>query len=220
MRIAIIEDNPRYRESLIELFSLWPGFEAAASFSNARTALIAATQQKQLGLPPAWDLVLTDLQMPEMNGIEGTRQLKAIYPDLPVIVLTVFEDSTAILEAICAGADGYLLKRSPAAEIVEQVRSVAAGGAPLTPGVARTMMNMLREQAPAARSPLPERVELTDRERDVLSGLVKGLAYKEVADELGVSIDTVRTHIRALYKKLQVQSATAAVSKAIKERLV
>jgi DNA-binding NarL/FixJ family response regulator len=137
-------------------------------------------------------------------------------------MLTVFEDPRAILQAICAGADGYLLKRASAKELVTQLKLVAGGGAPLTSGVAKTLLDLVRA-GPMCELPgdaQPRRFTLTEREQDVLRCLVRGLTYKEVGDELGVSLDTVRSHIRALYKKLQVHSVAAAVRRALVDRLV
>ncbi len=156
-----------------------------------------------------------------VSGIEGTRQLKALMPDLTVVVLTVFEEPGTVLEAICAGADGYLLKQLAPQELLAQLQVVMGGGAPLTSRVARTVLDLMRrgELAPA-RSPAPTRLELTEREQAVLRGLVQGRAYKQVAHELGISLDTVRSHIRNVYRKLQVHSVAEAVSRAIREGLV
>ena len=166
------------------------------------------------GRPP-WDIVVMDLEMPEMSGIEATRRLKMLSPDLKVVVLTVFEDPAAIVEAVSVGADGYLLKKARARELVEGIRSVAEGGSPLTPDVARTILDLLRALKPAARAgPAPTRFELTDREQQVLRALVNGMSYKQVADELGISLGTVRSHIVAIYRKLQVHNVAEAVSRA------
>jgi DNA-binding NarL/FixJ family response regulator len=156
-----------------------------------------------------------------MSGIEATRRLKAAAPEVAVVVLTVFEEPATILQAICAGADGYLLKRTPADELLSQLRAVVAGGSPLTSEVARKVLGLLRSSVPAPPpSHAPTRLQLTDREHDVLKGLVQGMSYKQIADEAGISLDTVRTHIRSVYRKLQVHSVAEAVSRAIREGLV
>jgi DNA-binding NarL/FixJ family response regulator len=156
-----------------------------------------------------------------LTGIEAVRRLKASLPGVHAIMVTVFEEPTTILQAICAGADGYLLKKASAREILQQARLVDEGGAALTPGVARTMVELVRRLGPPSpRSVRPDRLDLTDRERDVLRCLVDGMAYKEAAHALEVSVDTVRSHIRALYKKLQVHGAAEAVARALREALV
>ena len=213
LRVTIVEDNSRYRESLESMLCLSPGFELAASFMEAQPLI---DRMREDGAPDC-GLVLMDLELPGLSGIEATRRLKGIWPELPVVVLTVFEDPATILEAITAGADGYLLKRASRDELLAQFRSVVDGGSPLTAGVARTILSLLRgTPGPATLLTVP----LSEREQQVLKALVEGLSYKQVAASLGVSIDTVRTHIRGIYKKLQVHSAAEAVSRAIKHRLV
>ncbi len=223
LRVAVVEDDPRYRRSLEVLLEGTDGFTLGGSFGAAAPALEALDRLAEGTGGPRWDLVLMDLDLPRMKGIEATRHVKARAPDLPVVVLTVFEEPATILEAICAGADGYLLKKMPASELLSQLRSIAAGGAPLTGRVARTMLDLLRA-SPSAPTHVPgrqpDRLDLTGREREVLQCLVRGLAYKQAADSLGVSLDTVRTHIRAVYRKLQVHSVAEAVSRAIRDRLV
>jgi DNA-binding NarL/FixJ family response regulator len=218
-----IEDDARYRASLEGLFHLTPDFTVVKSFDSATAALERVETELQRHAPPHWDVVLMDLQLPGMSGVEGTRRLKRLLPGTPVVVLTVFEESATVLEAICAGADGYLLKRTQPEELLEQIRSVVAGGSPLTPGVAGTVLALLRRfgtTEPRAGTESPSRLSLTDREQEVLRCLVHGLAYKQVADRLGVTIDTVRAHVRAVYRKLQVHSVAEAVSRAIREGLV
>jgi DNA-binding NarL/FixJ family response regulator len=225
LRVVIIEDDPRYRESLELLLSVHPGLELVETFGSGVAALERFGRRSPADAPP-WDLVLMDLDLPGLSGIETTRRLKPLHPGLLVVVLTVFEEPARILEAICAGADGYLLKRTPPAELLEQLDVVAAGGAPLTAGVARTVLDLVRGRGSAVGAtgadagPLPGGPPLSQRERDVLRGLVDGLAYKQVADQLGVSLDTVRTHVRGLYRKLQVHSVAEAVGRALREGLV
>lgn len=220
MNVVVVEDDARYRDSLGALFGHTPGFRLVERFGAATDAL------RRIGdgtsPPPAWDLLLMDVDLPGMSGIEATRLVKRLLPDALVVVLTVFEEPNVILEAICAGADGYLLKKTPPAELVSQLKVVAAGGAPLTAGVARTVLQLVRDPATGAE-PQPNGhggFQLTERERDVLRGLTRGLAYKQVADTLGLSLDTVRTHVRNIYRKLQVHSVAEAVSRAIRQRLV
>lgn len=217
VRIALVEDNARYRRSLETLFAHAPGFTLARSVIRAETLLA----EIEAGGPRPCDLVLMDLDLPGIGGIEATRRLKAVEPTLPVVVLTVFEEPATILDAIAAGVDGYLLKKSSAGELLALLRSVMAGGAPLTPGVARTLLDLVRRTTPKPGAAHPVgRLDLSDREQEVLRGLVRGLSYRQVAEACGSSIDTVRSHVRSIYRKLHVHSVGQAVSRAIRERLV
>jgi len=222
LRLAIVEDDPQYRSSLEQLFAQAEGFALAGSFAAPPPVLAEAERamRDRGGLP--WDVVLMDLEMPRMNGIEATRRLKALAPGLKVVVVTVFEDPDAIVEAICAGADGYLLKKARARELLEAVRAVAEGGAPLSSTVARKMLDVVRVLAPAAGVPTqsPSRLDLTEREQQVLRALVDGLSYKQAADALGISLGTVRSHVTAIYGKLQVHNVAEAVNRAMRKRLV
>jgi len=217
VRVALVEDNPRYRQSLELLLTHASGFTVTRSV--ARAELLLADLQSA---GRSWDLVLMDLELPGMSGIDATRRLKALDPDIAVVVLTVFEEPATILDAITAGIDGYLLKKSPATELLAQLKSILAGGAPLTSAVARTLLELVRVQHAPARAQRDQvgRLDLSDREQEVLRGLVRGLSYRQVGDACGVSIDTVRTHVRNIYRKLQVHSVAQAVSRAIRERLV
>lgn len=216
-RTVTVEDDRRYRGSLEELLGSTSEFELTGGFGTAEAAL----ERSPSG---GWDLVLMDLDLPGMDGIEATRRLKASHPETTVVVLTVYEEPGTVLEAICAGADGYLAKRSPPDEILEELRSVMAGGSPLSPGVARTVLRLLRrlgdDDAGRHTAGAAAEVGLTDREREVLGCLVEGLPYKQVADRLDISHNTVRSHVRSIYGKLQVQNVAQAVSRALREGLV
>jgi DNA-binding NarL/FixJ family response regulator len=221
IHVAVVEDDPRYRESLTTLLSHVPGFALSGTFAAPQPALAEVDAATRLGRQVPWSLVLMDVELPGMSGIEATRKLKAAAPEVAVVVLTVFEEPATILQAICAGADGYLLKRTPADELLAQLRAVVAGGSPLTSEVARKVLGLLRANAPAPIPALaPTRLQLTDREHEVLKGLVQGMSYKQIADGIGISLDTVRTHIRSVYRKLQVHSVAEAVVRAIREGLV
>jgi DNA-binding NarL/FixJ family response regulator len=217
LRLLIVEDDARYRAGIETLVEYTPGLALAGSFHSALAALSWLDEEAR-----AVDAVLLDIELPHMSGIQAIGELKARLPRVAVIMLTVFEEPTTILRAICAGADGYLLKKTSAPELVAQIRAIAVGGAPLTSGVARTVLALVRKLGgiDGAGGAQPGRLDLTAREQDVLRGLVQGLSYKEVAAEMGVQLETVRTHIRALYKKLQVHSVAAAVARAIREGLV
>ena len=226
LNIVILEDDPRYRHSLETLFNNAPGFRLGASFGSAHGMLQELENHERAGRDPSWQLALVDIELPGTNGIEATRRLKKHLPALTVVMLTVFEDPTIILEAITAGADGYLLKKTSAPELLSQLKAIASGGSPLTPDVARTVLSLLRERTPKRisgqffRTASPTKLDLTEREHAVLQALVKGLSYKQTGLQLNISIDTVRTHIRAVYRKLQVHSVAEAVARAIREKLV
>ena len=216
LRVTVVEDDDHYRGSLEILLALEPGFELAGSHAEA-SGLVTHVTCLPHGAPVPWDLTLMDIDLPGMSGIDATRAIKSARPETKIVMLTAFEDPAKILAAIRAGADGYLLKRAGVSEVIEQLRVVAGGGAPMTPGIARSVLDLLREGTAPRRS--PPVLELSERERAVLGALVRGLAYKQAAAELDLSIDTVRTYIRRIYTKLQVHSATEAVAKALRENL-
>jgi DNA-binding NarL/FixJ family response regulator len=220
IRVVAIEDDPQYRSSLELLFRHAEDFELVDSFGSPDAALSRLDGGSSDA--PEWELVLMDVDLPGMDGIACTREIKERLPDTAVVVLTVFEERGTIIEAICAGADGYLLKRMPAAELLAQLRAISRGGAPLSAGVARTVLDLVRRLGPvrAGDASGPERFELTERELEVLGCLVQGMSYKRTAKQLDISLDTVRSHIRSIYSKLQVHSVAAAVSRALREGIV
>lgn len=225
IRVAIVEDNPGYRASLKTFLGHAEGFSVAEVFGSGEGMLRRAREESKGTSAPPWDLILMDIELPGMSGIETTRKMTGLIPDLCVVMLTVFEDPRVILEAISAGASGYILKKSSARELVSQLRAVMEGGAPLSPAVASTVINIVRKlNADAGAKPTsstaPTRLELTDREQDVLRCLVRGLSYLQTADDLNISEGTVRTHVRAVYKKLQVHSVAQAIRKAREHGLV
>jgi len=220
IRVAAVEDDPAFRATLATLLGHTPGFELVASFGSAEAALDAAAGIAGEQGIAGWDLVLMDISLQGMNGIRATERLRALDRALPIVVLTVFEEPGVIVEAIAAGANGYLLKKSSARELLFQLRSVVDGGSPLTPAVASTVLQLLRAGGSAGRGAEPTRLDLTEREQEVLRCLVNGCKYKEVAAQLGIGLETVRTHIRSVYAKLQVSSGAAAVREAIRRGLV
>ena len=218
LRTVLVEDDARYRESIETFLRHTPGFALVASFPDARSVVREAAAAASRGESP-WDLVLMDLQLPGMGGIEAIPRVKAALPHAAVVVLTSFEAPGLVLQAIAAGADGYLTKRVNARHLAGQLRAIAAGGAPLTADVARTLLSLVRERLPAAPGLSDTVFDLTTREQDVLRCLVHGMTYGDAARALGVSLDTVRTHVRSIYQKLQVHSVAEAVARAVREGL-
>lgn len=221
IRVVAVEDDPGFRRTLETLMGHAPGFELVESFASAEAALDQATRLTGDRGIKGWDLVLMDISLGGMSGIEATERLRELDRDLAIVVLTVFEEPRVIVQAIAAGANGYLLKKTTARELLFQLRSVVDGGAPLTPAVASTVLELLRAGgAGFANGAEPTRLDLTEREQQVLRCLVNGRKYREAAEELGIGLDTVRTHVRAVYAKLQVHSVAAAVREAIRRGLV
>lgn len=219
VRLAIVEDDAPYRAALRDLFAAEPAFSVEGAYDSALSLLAASRAVAEAEKPAPWDIVLMDIELPRLDGIEATARLRATWPGIVVVMLTAFEDPQRILGAICAGASGYLLKKSNASEVLEEVRAIVEGGSPLTPSVARSILKVLQGGAPAP-IPRPGSWDLSEREMDVLRGLVQGHAYKEVAATLNVSLDTVRTHVRNIYRKMQVHSVSEAVSRAIRSGIV
>ena len=223
VKLALIEDNPRYRATLSDFFRLAPGFDLAAVYGSAEALLADVRPLVQAGKPLPWKMAMMDIELPGMDGIEATRRLKKMVPDKYVVMMTMFEEPATILEAISAGADGYLLKRTKSRELLDQLRSIATGGAPLTSGVARTILDLLRSggrHRADTDDPPPGGLDLTEREHEVLRCLVNGCSYQETGDALDITIHTVRFHIKGVYGKLQVHSVAEAVRRAVRERLV
>lgn len=197
-----MEDNAGTRESLAKLFQRAKGIECLRSYASGEEAVA--------GIPAAVpDVALVDINLPGMNGIECVRQLKRSCPQMLVLMLTTYEESDLIFDSLKAGANGYLLKKMPAAEIVEAVAHVHAGGAPMSMQIARKVVAHFH----GTREAPGEMGQLSKRENEILRLLSKGFLYKEIADQLGISMSTVRTHIHAVYEKLHVQSRTEAVVK-------
>ncbi len=218
LRTAVVEDDVRYRESLETFLRHTSGFTHAASFPDAASAVREAESAGERGASP-WDLVLLDLQLPGMGGIAAIPRIKAALPRCAIVVLTSFEAPGLVLEAISAGADGYLTKRVNVRDLASQLRAIAGGGAPLTADVARTLLSLVRDGLPPSPTSGGAAFNLTAREKDVLRCLVRGLSYGDAATSLGVSLDTVRTHVRGIYQKLQVHSVAQAVARAVREGL-
>ncbi|MBI1788663.1 MAG: response regulator transcription factor [Acidobacteria bacterium] len=209
IRVAIIEDQTEIRQSLGVLIDGTPGYRATGSFGAMEAALDAI-------VPPLPDVVLADIGLPGMSGIEGIRLLKQRYPGLHVIVLTVYDDDKRIFDAICAGACGYLLKTTPPARLLEGIREVLEGGAPMSPSVARRVIALFQ----AVRPPVEADYHLTPHESRLLKLLVEGHNFKSAAAEIGVTTHAISFHMRRVYEKLQVHSKTEAVAKALRHKIV
>lgn len=222
LRVAIVEDEPRFRASLAQLLRATSGFELAMTYAEATPALAQVRKARELGVPLPWDVLITDIGLPGMDGIELTREIKQVLPGLPVVVLTVFEEPATVFSAICAGADGYLLKSAAADELTRQLGSIVHGVAPLSATLAGTLMRIVRASANRGfgfSHNLPRNLGLTARQLDVLRQLVEGRSYREIAQQLEISLDTVRSHIRQIYATLQVHNVAEAVNYALRRGL-
>lgn len=209
IKVAIVEDNSGIRESLAVLINGTSGLRCISTYGNAEAAL----KQMPLNWP---DVVLMDINLPQMSGIELVGRLKEIRPALHVIMLTVYPENEKIFQSLQAGATGYLLKESSPMEIVAAIQDAMKGGAPMTNIIARKVVQYFRTQQ-QSQKPNQELETLTEREQEVLSYLAKGFQYKEIADALGISTQTIGAHIRKIYDKLQVHSRTEAVVKFLKK---
>lgn len=209
INVAIIEDQRTIREGLAWLIDSTPGYHCAGGYASMEAALARVGAS----VP---DVVLMDIGLPGMDGIEGVRVLKQRYPKLLVLMLTIYDDDARIFEAMCAGACGYLLKKTPPARLLESIQEVVEGGAPMSPSIARRIVTLFSQIAP----PPHANYELTPHEARLLKMLVEGHSYKTAAAELKLSINTVSFHMRNVYDKLQVHSKSEAVAKALRERLV
>lgn len=209
IKVAIVEDQREFRECLAVLIDGTEGYRCAGSFRSMEEAL----DKIGANLP---DVVLVDIGLPGMSGVEGIRILKERYPGLLLVMNTVYEDDERIFDALCAGACGYLLKKTPPARLLESLREAVAGGAPMSPGVARRVIALFRDIRPPDRADY----QLTPHEVRLLKLLVEGHNYKTAAAELRVTTNTISFHLQRIYDKLQVHSKSEAVAKALRNRLV
>jgi DNA-binding NarL/FixJ family response regulator len=207
-KIILYDDNETLAQSIKLMLEDEDDMEVAATFPNAETVAEDIKTLKP-------DVVLMDIDMPNVNGVEAVKNIRLKFPALPVIMLTVFDDNDNIFNAVCAGASGYILKRNATAEVPVAIRNVLTGGAPMTGSVARKVLQMVPGQQTKK-----EDFNLTGHEKKVLEFLVKGFSYKMIATELQVTVDAVRFHIKKIYDKLHVHSATEAVSKALQNKIV
>ena len=204
--VSIVEDNDKLRGTLAKVIGRAEGFRFITDYSSAEAALEDLPRVKP-------EVVLMDINLPGMNGVECVRKLKAILPQTQVMMLTVYEDTENIFNALAAGASGYMLKRTPTKELLDAIREVHRGGSPMTTHIARLVVQSFQKSAAPMPPAAGELAELSEREQQVLDLLSQGLIYKEIADKLQIGYETVHTYIRRIYEKLQVRTRTEAVAK-------
>ena len=206
--LMIYEDNNRLLQSLELLLGEGSGFKVVGAFPDCDEV------EKQVRkLKP--ELVIMDIDMPGIGGIAGVKIIKSLFPDVRIIMYTAFDDDNRIFECICAGADGYLLKNATPLKLIQALLELAEGGAPMSPFVAQRIFGHFRKESAIAES-----FDLTNREKEILTSLVKGNSYKMIADKNGISVDTVKKHLQNIYHKLHVNCGTEAVAKALQHKIV
>ncbi len=213
LRIAIFDDNKNILESISMLLGTEPDFEVVGMYSHVLDCMENIDECKP-------DIILMDIEMPGMTGIEAVQLVKKKYPSLLVLMQTVFEDDDRVFDSICAGASGYILKNDINSKLVDSIKEIQFGGSPMSPSIARKVLSKMQEHAKVIRPPEAPDYDLTAREKDVLGCITEGLSHKMCADKLNISYETVRTHVKNIYEKLHVASATEAVIKAINEKIV
>jgi DNA-binding NarL/FixJ family response regulator len=204
--VSIVEDNEQLRGTLARVIGRAEGFRCISQYGDAESALAGLPKDKP-------QVVLMDINLPGMNGVECVRQLKQAAPEIQAMMLTVYEDTDNIFNALAAGAAGYLLKRTKSGELLEAIREVHRGGSPMTTHIARKVTQSFQRTGPSSRPT----ENLSEREQEVLDCLSQGFLYKEIAEKLGISYETVHTYIRRIYEKLQVRTRTEAVAKFLKK---
>lgn len=209
IRVLLYEDNVTYRENLAKLLGTTPDMRVVGQYPDCRRLREHVEQLRP-------DLVLLDIDMPYVDGLQGLYLLKQHAPLVKALMLTIFDDNDKVFSAICLGADGYLLKHTAPNKIIDSVHELFNGGAPMTPTIARKVLDLFSKNLTMPRKDYP----LTEKEREVLSLLVTGKSYKMIAADMDISINTVRTHIKGIYEKLAVHSATEAIVKAVRERIL
>lgn len=209
IKVVLYEDNPQLREGLTMLLNGSDGFDVIGAFKNCDNVV-----QEVTSLQP--DVILMDIDMPGTNGIQGLKLVRQQHSDVKILMLTVFDDNKNVFEAVKNGANGYLLKKTPPAKLLEYIQEAHTGGAPMSSSIATQVLRMFSELHSEASS----NYYLSEREKQVLQLLVNGYSYKMIAAEIFISIDTVRSHIKKIYEKLHVNSKSEAVAKAFKDRIV
>jgi DNA-binding NarL/FixJ family response regulator len=213
LRIAIFDDNKNIRESISMLLNTEPDFELVGSFAHVLDCVKDIRESKP-------DVVLMDIEMPGMTGIEAVKEIRKEFPHIQILMQTVFEDDDRVFDSICAGASGYILKNFLNTKLVDAIRELQYGGSPMSPSVARKVLNKMQSVSSVIKPEEAPDYHLTSREKEVLSCLVNGLSYKMIGAELNISYETVRSHVKKIYEKLHVASLTEVVAKAIHQRIV
>ena len=209
IKVLLYEDNPQLREGLTMLISGSDGFEVVAAFKNCNNVVDEVEAYNP-------DVILMDIDMPGINGIEGLKRLRQYNNQVKVLMLTVFDDNKNVFQAISNGANGYILKKTPPSKLLEYISEAQSGGAPMTASIATQVLKMFSSM----NNEKGEDYNLSEREKQVLQLLVEGFSYKMIAGEMFISIDTVRSHIKKIYEKLHVNSKSEAVAKAFKDKIV
>ncbi len=213
LRITIFDDNKNIRESISLLLATVPQFEVVGSFCHVLDCIDDVRDSKP-------DIVLMDIEMPGMTGIEAVIKIKKEFPHVQVLMQTVFEDDDRVFDSICGGASGYILKNFLNTKLVDAINELQYGGSPMSPSIARKVLNKMQSVASVIKPEEAPDYRLTTREKEVLSCLVNGLSYKMIGAELNISYETVRSHVKKIYEKLHVASLTEVVAKAIHQKIV
>ena len=213
LRIAIFDDNKNIRDSIKMLLQTEPEFEVVGVYCHVLDVIEDIRESHP-------DVVLMDIEMPGMTGIEAVKLIKHGFPQIQVLMQTVFEDDDRVFDSICAGASGYILKNHINTKLLESIREVQYGGSPMSPSIARKVLSKMQQIPQFVKPEEAPDYHLTAREKEVLLCIVNGLAYKMIADQLNISYETVRSHVKKIYEKLHVASLTEAVAKAINQRIV
>jgi DNA-binding NarL/FixJ family response regulator len=213
LRIAIFDDNKNIRESINLLLSTEKDLHVVGSFAHVLDCVDDVKECKP-------DIILMDIEMPGMTGIEAVKEIKRQFPHIQILMQTVFEDDDRVFDSLCAGASGYILKNYINTKLIESIIELQYGGSPMSPSIARKVLGKLQQNSALFRPEEAPDYRLTPREKEVLACVVNGLSYKMIADELTISYETVRSHIKKIYEKLHVASLTEAVAKAINQRIV
>jgi DNA-binding NarL/FixJ family response regulator len=224
IRVVIVEDNATIRQGLAALIDGTPGYACVGAFGDCESLLVELRELR-------CDVLLMDIGLPGMSGIEGVRRAKRLLPDLNILILTIYDENEPVFDALCAGACGYLVKKTPPARLLEAIQEAHGGGSPMSSHIARKVVHLLRQSTAAKTATVPMDgayvmardggdALLTPREREILNGLAGGNSYQALARTLNISTDTVRFHIRNIYRKLHAHSQSEAVAKALRKGII